>query len=276
MVAWQPTANVQNVTAQFNSRFPHRDKTSDGTIGNEAHKLHPSGHNPDDTPGSKPAWDGDPDNVPEVRDKDIDSDLGEPGTTMQMVVDHLRRLPNLSNVCRYLIFNHRMYHSRDNFEPTIYTGESPHEEHLHYEGQWSQAADNNSTFDFHLEKVGNPVEWSDTFTANESWTSRFPGEPANYGVAVRQSAMMAKDAARSAAANTTAIVALTNVVMALDDVDEVALGNVVATALQGGLAVDITAALLAAGVELTPEAIKEATEEAVRNVLGGLDNVSTE
>jgi len=121
----------------------------------------------------------------------------------------------------------------------------------------------------------NTMEWIDTFPANDSWKSRFGTAPATYDQAIRQAAMQGFDAATAARANSAAIVALANVVSGLDDVDEVALGNVVATALQGSLAADITAALLAAGVDLTPAAIQEATETAVRNVLGGLDNVST-
>jgi hypothetical protein len=160
MIPWVNTQNSINLVNQFNERFPNRDKASDGTIGDTAHQAETSGHNPDDKLGSRPAWDGDPDNVPEVRARDIDSDLGDPSCDMQDVVNHLCKLPDFESVCRYLIYNRKMYHSRDNFRPTDYSGASAHTEHLHFEGAWSQAADNNVTFNFRLEEVGT-VDLSD-------------------------------------------------------------------------------------------------------------------
>lgn len=154
MSGWQLTKGLQNLRAQANARWPNRDHASDGTIGDAAHQAETSGHNPDDTVGSRPAWGGDADTDPEVRAFDMDSDLREPGTSAQMLVDHLRSLPGLSSVIRYMIYDHKMYHSRDGFAPTAYTGASGHEEHIHFEGAWSQYADNNTTFDFKFGEVG--------------------------------------------------------------------------------------------------------------------------
>lgn len=144
------TRGLRNLRQQVNDAFPYRDKTSDGWIGDAAHQATTSGHNPDDTDGSRPAWDGDSDNDPEVRAWDMDSDLGDPSVTAQDVVDHLRKLPGLSGVIRYMIYDRRMYHARDGFDPTPYTGSSPHTEHIHFEGAWSQSGDNNTTYDFRL------------------------------------------------------------------------------------------------------------------------------
>jgi hypothetical protein len=149
---WQLTLGLQNLRNQVNVAFPGRDTTSDGTIGDTAHQAETSGHNPDDTPGSRPEWDGDPDNLPEVRAWDMDNDLA-PGFDCQVLVDHLRALPGLDSVIRYMIYNRRMYHERDGFAPTPYTGPSPHTEHVHFDGAWTQAADNNTTFDFRLEEI---------------------------------------------------------------------------------------------------------------------------
>jgi len=157
-MAWVLTAGLNNLRSQVNARWPNRDKKSDGTIGDAAHQAESSSdHNPDDTAGSRPGWDGDSDSLQEVRAWDMDSDLGESGTTAQMVVDHLRKLPNLSSVIRYMIYNRKLYHSRDNFEPTTYTGSSAHTEHIHFSGAWTNAGDSNTTFDFQLRKVGNIV-----------------------------------------------------------------------------------------------------------------------
>lgn len=154
MAGWVLTQGLQNLRRQLNERWPDRDHTSDGTIGDAAHQAEMSGHNPDDTRGSRAAWSGDSDSIPEVRAFDCDSDFREPGTTAQMVVDHIRTLKGLSAVIRYIIFNRTMYHSRDGFKPTPYSGASAHTEHIHFEGAWSQAADNNTSFDFRLEEVG--------------------------------------------------------------------------------------------------------------------------
>jgi hypothetical protein len=157
MVDWVLTAGLQNLRSQVNARWSKRDKTSDGTIGDAAHTTHLSGHNPDDSPYDNAEWDSDPDTTPEVRAWDMDTDLGEPGANAQMVVDHIRRLPDVGTVLRYMIYNGKMYHVRDGFAPTAYTGPSPHTEHVHFSGAWSQASDNNTSFDYRLDDVNMPT-----------------------------------------------------------------------------------------------------------------------
>lgn len=165
MSSWKLTDGLQNLRRQVNAAFPNRSTVSDGTIGDAAHQGHTSGHNPDDTPGSKPEWDGDPDSTPEVRAWDMTADLGD-GVSTQTFVDHVRKLPNLGSVIRYMIYNHKMYHVDDGFRPTAYTGSSPHTEHVHFSGARSQAADNNTTFDYRLDEI--PVSLT---TADRNWLS---------------------------------------------------------------------------------------------------------
>lgn len=152
MADWTLTKGLQHLRVQVNAAFPDRDKTSDGTIGDTAHQGETSGHNPDDTAGSKAEYD-DHDGIAEVRAWDMDSDLRSPDVTAQDVVDHLRRLPGLGSVIRYMIYNRRMYHVDDGFAPRAYTGPSAHTEHIHFSGARTQAADNNTTFDYHLEDL---------------------------------------------------------------------------------------------------------------------------
>jgi hypothetical protein len=163
VTGWQLTRGLQNLRAQVNEAFPNRDRTSDGTIGDQAHQAEVSGHNPDDTAGSRPAWNGDGDSTPEVRAWDMDNDLA-PGFDCQMLVDHTRRLPGVASVLRYMIYNRWMYHERDGFAPTPYTGSSAHTEHVHFEGAWSQAADENTTFDYKFEEI--PVALT---AADKTW-----------------------------------------------------------------------------------------------------------
>lgn len=164
MANWKLTDGLQNLRAQINAAFPDRDHASDGTIGDTAHQAEMSGHNPDDTKGSKAAWNGDPDSTPEVRAFDCDSDLRAAPATAQQLVDHVRKLPKVDTVLRYMIYNRTMYHSRDGFAPTKYTGPSAHTEHIHFEGAWTQSADNNTTFDFKLEEI--PVSLT---SADKTW-----------------------------------------------------------------------------------------------------------
>lgn len=151
MSGWVLTKGLENLRSQVNEAFPDRDKTTDGTIGDEAHQQHVSGHNPDDTRRSKPAWDGDPDTIPEVRAWDMDKDLNFPGVSTQDLVDWICLLPNLGSVIRYMIYNGKEYHVDNKFKPTNYTGSNPHTDHVHFEGAWTQSADNNTTFNYRLE-----------------------------------------------------------------------------------------------------------------------------
>jgi hypothetical protein len=164
MSSWKLTDGLQNLRNQVNAAFPDRDKTSDGTIGDTAHQAETSGHNRDDTPGSRPEWDGDPDSTPEVRAWDMDSDLRAAPATAQQVVDHIRRLPGVSSVLRYIIYNRKIYRASNGWVAETYDGKSAHTEHIHFSGQYTQAADNNTTFDYRLEEI--PVALTD---ADKTW-----------------------------------------------------------------------------------------------------------
>lgn len=146
-MAWRLTNGLQNLRAQVNAKFPDRDRSSDGSIGDTAHQARTSGHNPDDTPGARPAWE-DADDDAEVRAWDCDADL-RAGVTAQQLVDHIRGLSGVGSAIRYIIYNRRIYHSRSNFAPEPYSGDNPHDKHIHFEGAWSQQGDE-SRFDYRL------------------------------------------------------------------------------------------------------------------------------
>jgi hypothetical protein len=95
MATPRQTAGMLNFERQLDATFPRRKKP-DGW----ADQLHTgvSDHHPDDTPGSTPGWDGDPDKIPDVRGLDVDIHLGDNQVDRQDVVDHLRKITHLSTV----------------------------------------------------------------------------------------------------------------------------------------------------------------------------------
>lgn len=255
MSDWELTVGLQHLRAQVDAAFPNRDKTSDGTIGDAAHQASTSGHNPDDTPGSKPEWDGDDDNKPEVRSWDMDSDLRAGEVTAQQVVDHIRGLPKLDTVLRYMIYNRKIYEASNGWNPRAYTGPSPHTEHIHFSGARTQAADNNTTFDYRLEDLIMPTAeeiakavWA--YKLNSPWlsvTDRPAGDWLKFADAGR----------RDLAALSKSVTAALTGLAAKDQVDEQALAAELAPAvaaliipaLPAGVAVtedQLTAALLGA------------------------------
>lgn len=150
------TPGMKNLGNQFNKRWKSRYGDSDGAIGDYAHQQGTSDHNPDDTSYGNAGWDGDSDKTKDVRAIDVDATLNESGTSMQDVIDHMRRLPNLGSVIRYMIYDGKMYHVDDDFEPKNYTGSNDHSQHAHFSGARSESADQNTTFNFKFEEVGMP------------------------------------------------------------------------------------------------------------------------
>lgn len=148
------TKGMLNFERQLNEAFTMRT-LPDGWIGDANHRGEVSSHNPDDTPGSKPEWDGDSDKLPEVRAVDVWKNLG-PGINMQDLVNHLVKLPKLSTVIRYMIYAGFIYRAANDFRAVEYTGSNPHYDHLHVTFAFSDNADENTTYDFRMDDVNMP------------------------------------------------------------------------------------------------------------------------
>jgi murein L,D-transpeptidase YcbB/YkuD len=156
-MTWHVVPNLEELRDQMNSRFPNRDKSSDGSIGDTSHAAHASSHNPDLT-GSPEYRDGDAQD--EVRARDFDADLRDSnGITMLQVVQHLvemaraGRLPHLE----YIIFNRQIWAKNTGYATRAYTGANPHDKHVHVNSGFNQAADNATGVDWALNEIGSPT-----------------------------------------------------------------------------------------------------------------------
>jgi hypothetical protein len=130
----QLAPNLKAFGNSFNRRFPGRDGASDGAWGNEEHKPFPSGHNPDDTKGSRPESE-DADTKPELRAIDVDADLNEPGVTMQDVADAIIADSDVRARMSYVIFNRRIAGDGTKWAWRPYSGDNDHTKHLHGSGK---------------------------------------------------------------------------------------------------------------------------------------------
>jgi hypothetical protein len=108
--------------AEFNARFPGRDKASDGWIGDAAHSARESDHNPDEE-GMVHALD---------LDEDTDGNPTDTGGELSWFAEHLRtqRDPRV----KYVIYEGQIFAGRNGPSPWVwrtYVGTNLHRKHLH-------------------------------------------------------------------------------------------------------------------------------------------------
>jgi hypothetical protein len=117
--------SLATLLKQINARFPYRDKSSDGGIGDAAHSMRVSDHN------------ADANGVYHARDFDHDPDSNGLDCYVlktQLIASHDPRI-------KYIIFMRRIWYasSRQEFD---YTGVNAHEHHLHLSVVGGAAGDN--------------------------------------------------------------------------------------------------------------------------------------
>lgn len=252
------TKNISNLQRQLDAAFPNRKKP-DGWIGDAAHRARTSGHNPDDTAGSKPAWDGDPDTVAEVRDIDISDDFGG-DVTGQQFVDHMVSLPGIATVFRYFIYDGHIWHARDGFKKAAFAGD-PHPDHIHGEGAWSQDADNNATFDFRLEEITMGSAWAEDVIPNpKQRADSATNKTTQASFALGDMWQRVYDLRDAVAAQGKALTAAIQAVAAKDVVDE----DKLAAALVPGVAAAVVAALPEDRDDITVTELAEAIRSLIQ------------
>lgn len=129
-MSWYLAPSLRVLRAEVDRRWPKRDRTSDGTIGDAAHAARPSGHNPD--PNSRP--------LGAVHATDIDATGGVAASIVRAVVTAARagKLPALW----YVIYNGIIYSATYGWVARAYTGTNPHRGHAHFEVRHTHVAEN--------------------------------------------------------------------------------------------------------------------------------------
>lgn len=123
-MTWHLAPSLRNLFAEVDYRYPNRDKTSDGTVGDTSHSARYSDHNPD-----KDGW---------VHAVDIDSSgqVGDQVTRLLLKRARSNDIPALN----YLIFERMIYSWKYSFLAHEYTGTNPHTTHVHVSIKRTDAA----------------------------------------------------------------------------------------------------------------------------------------
>lgn len=114
-MSWRIAKSLDTLRKQINADFPTRDKSSDGTIGDQSHSARKSDHNPNKA-GVVCAY-------------DIDEDLNST-TTLQQVVDSIcaARDPRVN----YIIYEAKITIAGSELQRwKKYTGKNAHKHHAH-------------------------------------------------------------------------------------------------------------------------------------------------
>lgn len=128
MADWYLAPSLVALRTEINRRWPNRDKTSDGSIGDASHAARKSDHNPD--------WDA----GGVVRAIDVDKD----GIDVQELLDAVVRDPRVA----YVIWNKRIASATDDGKPwdwEPYGGTNDHTKHVHISIKHTHAAETDTS-----------------------------------------------------------------------------------------------------------------------------------
>jgi len=123
MMTWRLARGLEKLRQQVNAKYPNRSRVSDGTIGDRAHSLRVSDHNP--VKGVVHALD-----LTHNAAKGIDA---------HALAERIRqsRDPRIS----YIISNRRQTSARTGWSWVPYRGKNPHSGHAHFSSVHTSARD---------------------------------------------------------------------------------------------------------------------------------------
>lgn len=185
-MAWFLNRALSTLRAEVNARWPDRDKTSDGTIGDAAHQGTASSHNPD-ADGSVDAF-------------DMDVELNGPGRPYAADVERVKAAFEKHPAARYWIHNRQIATRTTNWLREPYYGANPHDKHVHFNtregyedstqpwGVWPPPAEEDN------------MGWTDKLDDTPSTRSRFGAGPHQAQTYLKLGPIHAYDAARNASA----------------------------------------------------------------------------
>lgn len=160
--------NMQKLTAELKAEFP--GVTIYG-IGDAAHRLHPSGHNEDDTPGSLAELQ-DADHNPEHRAIDVMIGPAFNANDADRLVSHL--ITKMRNRLYYIIWNGHIWSRSSGWVRRVYTGTDKHTNHVHISG-WAADDENGDTWFPVPEPVRSIMEQTDKLIRATDYDRRTVG-----------------------------------------------------------------------------------------------------
>jgi hypothetical protein len=167
--------------AEFNKKYPKRDKGADGWIGDKAHQQESSDHNPDET-GRTPTEDAD--KINEVHALDVDSNL-VPGAAgpkaLKADVERIRlaHLHGTDDRLQNIIYQGRITSRSWGWTWRDYKGASQHFDHAHFSARYDTSRENNTRPWGVLED--DDMDEAGVIAALKKWAADTGGLPGNEG-----------------------------------------------------------------------------------------------
>jgi len=116
-MSWRLARALEELRGEVNARWPNRDRSSDGSVGDLSHQARKSDHNPNA--------------AGVVRAIDVDAD----GIPAAWLADHVRARGAAGDgrlsPGGYVIFNRRIASDVGGWSWRAYTGTNPHQAHVH-------------------------------------------------------------------------------------------------------------------------------------------------
>jgi hypothetical protein len=121
-MAWHLAPSLVRLRGEINSKWPSRDKASDGSIGDPSHSARTSDHNPNSRRS--------------VNAIDIDKD----GINTSVIIAQAKSHPSTN----YIIYRRKIYSRAHGFRSRPYSGANPHNSHIHVSILQTSGAENST------------------------------------------------------------------------------------------------------------------------------------